>query len=42
MYGVQKARKAFNEKQWESGLVLANCKACGECEKRCPNNLPVL
>jgi predicted aldo/keto reductase-like oxidoreductase len=40
--GMDDARKAFNEKQWESSLALNKCVQCGICEKRCPNGLPVL
>ena len=36
------AKKAFQEKQWESSLALSKCIQCGLCEGRCPNGLPVL
>jgi len=39
--GMKEAKEAFNCKQWEAGLRLDNCVECGECETRCPNNLPV-
>lgn len=39
--GVEEARAAFNSKQWEGGLRLDKCIQCGECERRCPNGLPV-
>ncbi len=40
--GLAEARKAFVDKQWEDGLRLDRCKACGVCESRCPNRLPVV
>jgi len=40
--GMEEAKQAFQNKQWEAGLVLKNCVQCGICEKRCPNGLPVL
>jgi len=40
--GLQHARKAFIDKQWEDGLKLDKCKACGLCASRCPNGLPVV
>jgi len=39
--GIEKAKEAFNQKQWESGLQLNRCESCGICESRCPNKLPV-
>ena len=40
--GMEEAKKAFKNKQWEDGLRLDRCKKCGICESRCPNNLPVM
>lgn len=39
---MDSAKKAFNDKQWESGLQLKNCVECGICESRCPNGLSVV
>lgn len=39
--GMNEAKKAFNEKQWESGLALSKCTGCLQCQNRCPNNLPL-
>lgn len=39
--GMEDAKKAFIEKQWEGGLRLDKCVECGECETRCPNGLPI-
>ena len=39
--GMEEAKKAFNDKQWEDGLKLSECIGCGECETRCPNALPI-
>lgn len=39
--GMQSAKEAFKEKQWEEGLGLDRCIECGLCEARCPNGLPV-
>jgi predicted aldo/keto reductase-like oxidoreductase len=39
--GMESARAAFREKQWEEGLRLDLCTQCGVCESRCPNGLPV-
>lgn len=39
--GMEEAKAAFREKQWEDGLRLDRCTSCGECESRCPNQLPV-
>jgi len=39
--GMEEARAAFIGKQWEEGLALSNCIACGLCEERCPNQLAV-
>jgi len=38
--GLEAAKRAFIEKQWEDGLRLDRCTACGRCEERCPNRLP--
>jgi len=38
---IPQAKKDFLDKQWENGLQLDKCTACGTCEKRCPNSLPV-
>jgi len=39
--GMESAKAAFMEKQWEEGLRLDLCRQCGLCESRCPNALPV-
>lgn len=39
--GMEEAKKAFLEKQWEDGLKLERCRECGLCGKRCPNRLPL-
>ncbi len=39
--GMQEAKTAFREKQWEEGLRLDRCQSCGVCETRCPNGLKV-
>lgn len=39
--GIKQAKKTFNAKQWDANLHLNKCTACGKCEKKCPNNLPV-
>ncbi len=39
--GMDAARQAFQEKQWESGLRLDLCTGCLQCQARCPNNLPL-
>ncbi len=39
--GMEDAKKAFKDKQWEDGLNLEHCTSCGDCETRCPNALPV-
>jgi hypothetical protein len=38
---MAQAKKAFLDKQWEDGLRLDRCKACGACQLKCPNQLPV-
>jgi predicted aldo/keto reductase-like oxidoreductase len=38
---MEEAGEAFRNKQWKTGLRLDLCTGCGECEKRCPNSLPV-
>ena len=38
---LQEAKKAFLDLQWNPRYKLSNCIACGQCEKRCPNTLPV-
>ncbi len=40
--GMAEAKDAFLSKQWEDDLQLSKCTGCGECERRCPNALPVL
>ncbi len=39
---LDSAKETFNKRQWDDGIKLNNCVQCGICEKRCPNNLPVL
>jgi uncharacterized protein len=39
--GMESAREAFREKQWEDGLRLDRCISCGVCSTRCPNALPL-
>lgn len=39
--GLEQAKKAFIEKQWDANLNLNKCIECGKCEQKCPNNLPV-
>lgn len=39
---MAEAKKAFQDKQWESSLALSKCVQCGLCQERCPNGLPVL
>jgi Fe-S oxidoreductase len=38
---IPHAKKSFKEKQWEDGLRLDRCTACGACSARCPNQLPL-
>jgi predicted aldo/keto reductase-like oxidoreductase len=40
--GMNEARQAFLDKQWEDGLRLDKCTACGLCASRCPNGLDVV
>jgi Fe-S oxidoreductase len=39
---MNEARQAFLDKQWEDGLRLDKCTACGLCASRCPNGLDVV
>jgi uncharacterized protein len=39
--GMESAKEAFQEKQWEDGLRLDKCISCGICSTRCPNSLPL-
>ncbi len=39
--GMESAKSAFQEKQWEDGLKLDKCVSCGLCASRCPNILPL-
>ena len=39
--GMESAKAAFQEKQWEDGLRLDKCVSCGVCSSRCPNALPL-
>ncbi len=39
--GLAEAKKAFRDKQWEDGLRLDRCTGCLQCQRRCPNNLPL-
>lgn len=38
---LQEAKKSFLNLQWNPRYRLSSCIACGQCEKRCPNSLPV-
>lgn len=38
---LTEAKKSFMDLQWNPRYKLSNCVACGQCEKRCPNTLPV-
>lgn len=40
--GINAAREAFLQKQWEDGLRLDRCESCGLCASRCPNALDVV
>lgn len=39
--GMTSAKETFGHLQWNPRYNLNNCTACGQCEKRCPNMLPV-
>lgn len=39
--GMKEAKEAFLGKQWEAGLKLDSCTGCLQCQKRCPNDLPL-
>jgi uncharacterized protein len=39
--GMTQAKKSFLQNQWNDTLKLNKCTACGSCERRCPNHLPL-
>jgi predicted aldo/keto reductase-like oxidoreductase len=39
--GMGEAKEAFKQLQWNPRYKLEKCISCGQCEKRCPNSLPV-
>lgn len=40
--GIRSAKKKFKLRQWYDALKIDKCNACGQCEKKCPNALPVI
>lgn len=38
---LEAAKERFSRWQWNPRYNLKNCVACGDCETRCPNNLPI-